>query len=102
MRRLYLQVYVAFVAILALFAALTATLWHLRGPSPQDQQLLEGAAAVVAERLPSGSRAEQEASLRGLAAPLRLNLSLWSADGQPVKRSKPRVGQARPLSSLVS
>ena len=81
MRRLYLQVYVAFVAILAVFAALTATLWHLRGPSPQDQQLLEGAAAVVAERLPSGSRAEQEASLRGLAAPLRLNLSLWSADG---------------------
>jgi signal transduction histidine kinase len=84
MRRLYLQVYVAFVAVLAVFAALTATLWHLRGPSPQDQQLLEGAAVVVAERLPSGSRAEQEASLRALAAPLRLNLSLWSPDGQPL------------------
>jgi len=82
MRRLYLQVYLAFLAILVLFAALTAALWHLRGPSPQDQQVLDGAAALVAERLPTGSRAEQERSLRALAAPLRLNLSLWSADGQ--------------------
>jgi signal transduction histidine kinase len=82
MRRLYLQVYVAFVAILAVFAALTAALWHLRGGGAPDQQMLEGAAAVVAERLLSGSRAEQEASLRALAAPLRLNLSLWSAEGQ--------------------
>jgi signal transduction histidine kinase len=82
MRRLYLQVYLAFLAILVLFAALTAALWHLRGPSPQDQQVLDGAAALVAERLPIGSRAEQERSLRALAAPLRLNLSLWSADGQ--------------------
>jgi signal transduction histidine kinase len=84
MRRLYLQVYVAFVAILAVFAALTAALWHLRGGGAPDQQMLEGAAAVVAERLLSGSRAEQEASLRALAAPLRLNLSLWSAEGQPL------------------
>ena len=105
MRRLYLQIYVAFVAILAVFAALAATLWHLRGPSPQDQQLLEGAAAVVAERLPSGSRAEQEASLRALAAPLRLNLSLWSADGQPLAsagESLPFPGRNRDESGWMS
>jgi len=82
MRRLYLQVYVAFVGILVVFAVLTATLWHLRGPSPEDQQTLDDVAALVAARLSSGSPAEQEASLRALADPLRVNLTLWSAQGQ--------------------
>jgi signal transduction histidine kinase len=35
MRRLYLQIYVAFVAILILFAVLAATAWHLRGPGAE-------------------------------------------------------------------
>jgi signal transduction histidine kinase len=93
MRRLYLQIYVAFLAILVVFAALIASIWHLRGPGGEDQQVLEGAAALLGERLPSGTRAEQEASLRALAGTLRLDLSLWSRDGQPVAH----VGEPLPF-----
>ena len=84
MRRLYLQVYAAFVTILVVFAALAATAWHLRGPGAEDQHTLDAVAALVAERLPSGSPAEQEAALRALADHLELGLSLWSATGEPL------------------
>jgi signal transduction histidine kinase len=82
MRRLYLQIYLAFIAILFVFAAVTAAIWHLRAPRAEDQQLLDEMAAVVADRLPPGPAAEQQASLRALAARLRLNLTLWGVDGQ--------------------
>jgi signal transduction histidine kinase len=81
MRRLYLQIYFAFVAILFVFAAVAATVWHLRDPRPEDQEMLDDMAALVADRLPPGSAAEQQASLRALAARLRLNLTLWDEDG---------------------
>ena len=82
MRRLYLQIYVAFIAILFVFAAVTAGIWHLREPRPEDEQLLDDMAALVADRLPSGPPADQQASLRALASRLRLNLTLWGEDGQ--------------------
>jgi signal transduction histidine kinase len=82
MRRLYLQIYFAFVAIIFVFAAVAATVWHLRDPRPEDQQMLDDMAALVAERLPSGSAAEQQASLRALASRLRLNLTLWDHEGR--------------------
>jgi signal transduction histidine kinase len=83
MRRLYLQVYFALLAILLVFGALVATAWHHGFLAEQDQETLDGAAALVAERLPSdGGPAEQQRALDALAATLRLNLSLWSADGQ--------------------
>ena len=105
MRRLYLQVYLAFVAILVVFAVLVATFWHLRGPSPEDQQTLDDVAALVAARLSSGSPAEQEASLRALADPLRLNLTLWSAAGQvesSVGERLPYPGRERSASGWMS
>jgi len=51
MRRLYLQIYLAFVAIIFVFAAVAATVWHLRDPRPEDQQMLSryGATALVAD-----------------------------------------------------
>jgi signal transduction histidine kinase len=82
MRRLYLQIYVAFIAILFVFAGLMAAIWHLREPPPEDQRMLDDVAAIVAERLPSGTAGEQEASLRALASRLRLNLTLWGEDGR--------------------
>jgi signal transduction histidine kinase len=82
MRRLYLQIYLAFIAILFVFAALAAAIWHLREPRAEDQQMLDDMAALVADRLPSGSAAEQQASLRALASRVRLNLTLWGEDGQ--------------------
>jgi len=47
MRRLYLQIYLAFIAILFVFAVVTAALWHLREPRP-DQTI------DAARRLPDG------------------------------------------------
>jgi len=82
MRRLYLQIYLAFIAILFVFAAMAAALWNLRDARPEDQQVLDDMAALVADRLPSGSVAEQQASLRALASRLRLNLTLWDGDGR--------------------
>ena len=85
MRRLYLQVYVAFLAILLFFSVLVAAAWHHGALAAQDQDTLDGAAVLIAERLPSGvPAAEQQRTLGALAATLRLNLSLWSEDGQPL------------------
>ena len=85
MRRLYLQVYVAFLAILLVFAVLVAAAWHHGALAAQDQDTLDGAAVLIAERLPSGvPPADQQRALGALAATLRLNLSLWSEDGQPL------------------
>lgn len=85
MRRLYLQVYFAFLGIVVLFAALAAGVWHFGGSAERDQATLEGAAALIADRLPpGGDPAEQQQALRKLAATLRLSLSLWSAEGRPL------------------
>ena len=84
MRRLYLQIYLAIVAILIVFAALAATAWH-HGLAPQDHETLNGAASLIAERLPSGDDpAVQHEALRSLASTLDLDLSLWSAEGQAI------------------
>ena len=85
MRRLYLQVYLAFLSILLVFAVLVAVAWHHGALAAQDQDTLDGAATVIAERLPSGGTpADQQRALGALAATLRLNLTLWSTDGQPL------------------
>jgi len=85
MRRLYLQIYLAIVAILVVFAALAGTAWHHGGLAPEDHETLKGAAALIAERLPSGDGpAAQREALRSLASALRLDLSLWGADGQAI------------------
>ncbi|HEU0106798.1 MAG TPA: histidine kinase dimerization/phospho-acceptor domain-containing protein, partial [Vicinamibacteria bacterium] len=85
MRRLYLQVYVAFLSILLVFSMLVAAAWHHGALAAQDQDTLDGAAVLIAERLPAGvPPADQQRALGALAATLRLNLSLWSEDGQPL------------------
>src|SRR5438552_1494836 len=82
MRRLYLQIYVAIVGILVVFAVLAGIAWHRGGLGPQDETL-GGAASLVAERLPpAGGPADRQRALRELAARLRLDLTLWSPDGQ--------------------
>jgi signal transduction histidine kinase len=84
MRRLYLQVYVAFLAILLVFGVLVAVAWHHGGLPIQEEETLGGAAALVAERLPAGDPARQHQALQELAATLRVHLSLWSPDGRPL------------------
>jgi signal transduction histidine kinase len=85
MRRLYLQIYLAIVAILVVFAVLAATAWHHGGLAPRDQRTIEANAALIIERLPPGSEvAAQREALHGLASTLGLDLALWSADGRPL------------------
>jgi hypothetical protein len=92
MRRLYLQIYLAIVAILVVFAVLAAAAWHHGGLAAQDQETLRGAAASIAERLPPGARArEQHEALRRLSSTLDLDLSLWSADGQAIDSTGARL-----------
>jgi signal transduction histidine kinase len=94
MRRLYLQVYLAFLAILLVFCVLVAAAWHQGALAAQHQDTLDGAAVLIGDRLPSGvGPAEQQRALGALAATLRLNLSLWSADGQPLAA----VGETLPF-----
>ena len=97
MRRLCLQVYLAFLSILLVFAVLVAAAWHHGALASQDQDTLDGAAVLIAERLPSvGTPAEQQRALGALAATLRLNLTLWSTDGQPLGA----VGERLPFPGL--
>ena len=77
MRRLYLQVYLAFLGIFALFAVLLALAWHSAPSSGDDPQALEGVAALAAELLRRDSpAADQQALLRRVARPAGLDLTL--------------------------
>ena len=92
MRRLYLQVYLAFVGVLVLFGALMLLAWRLAPASGDDQQALDSVAALAAELLPTDrARAEHEALLRRVAAPAGLDLTLWSAGGDPLAQVGPRL-----------
>ncbi|HEY7509143.1 MAG TPA: HAMP domain-containing sensor histidine kinase [Vicinamibacteria bacterium] len=88
MRRLYLQVYVAFVGILLLFGMLMIGAWHLVPSASGEQQALESAAALAAELLgPPLSPEAQRTLLRRVAAPANLDLTLWSAEGEALAQA---------------
>ena len=63
MRRLYLQVYLAFLAVLLVFGVLVATAWHHGFLAEQDQDTLDGAAA--AGRGPAAARCAGRRSSSG-------------------------------------
>ena len=91
MRKLYLRIYFAVLASLAIFALAAAALWHAVA-EPHDS----GELAVIARNvLPpaSSSAAEQQAALERLARDLHADLALFSRDGA-------RLGSVgRPLSA---
>jgi signal transduction histidine kinase len=80
MPRLYLRIYVAVLASLAVFALAAGVLWHtLADPHGGDE-----IAALVARNLlppPAASAAEQQAALERLARDVRADLALFSQDG---------------------
>jgi signal transduction histidine kinase len=83
MRRLYLQVYAAFVGILVLFGILAWVAWRLAGPDPEERRALDGFAALVAEALPApdAPRGELRAALERLAARFPADVAVHGADG---------------------
>jgi signal transduction histidine kinase len=85
MRRLYLQVYLAFVGVLVLFAVLLLAAWRLAPSGGGEAQALEGVAALASELLRADAAPqEQQALLARVAGPAGLDLTLYSADGEPI------------------
>ena len=83
MRRFYLQVYAAFLAILLLFAVIASLAWWLGHPDAQERQFLDGVARVIGEGLPAPGAppAELEAALARLASDFAVDVELRGADG---------------------
>ena len=84
MRHLYVQIYVALVAILILFGVLVFATWHLLPPIEERQQLMTGSAAVLSDLLPAKERpiTETQAALDRLYDQLGVDLSLYGADAK--------------------
>jgi signal transduction histidine kinase len=83
MRRLYLQVYAAFLGIALLFGLLMWGVWWLRPAGDEQQRMLDGLAALVADALPPASAPPDamRAKLGELAIKFRADLTLRHADG---------------------
>ena len=84
MRHLYVQIYVALVAILILFGVLVFAAWLLLPPSEDRQRLITGGAAVLGDLLPAKDRpiTETQAALDRLYDQLGADLSLYAADAK--------------------
>jgi signal transduction histidine kinase len=83
MRRLYLRIYFAVLASLALFAIAAGILWHtVADPHAGDEVLATIARNVLPA--PGASAAEQQAALERLAREVPVDLALFSADGRPL------------------
>ena len=84
MRHLYVQIYIALVAILVLFGVLVFAAWLLLPPSEERQRLMTGSAAVLGDLLPAKDRpiAETRVALDRLYGQLGADLSLYSADAK--------------------
>lgn len=84
MRHLYLQFYIALVAILIVFGVLVFAAWLLLPPSAEQQRLMTGSAAVLSDLLPTKDRpiSETRAALDRLYEQLGVSLSLYSSDAQ--------------------
>jgi signal transduction histidine kinase len=80
------------VAVLLVSGVLVALAWWLGPRHDADQPALDGAAAVVSELLdPRRSGEDPEVVLRRLADQIGMNITLWSADGQPLVEIGPRL-----------
>ena len=82
MRRLYLQVYVAFLGIVALFAVLMALAWWLVPADAQERHQLDGLGALLTQSMPATLAPEAlQGRLQGLAERFDADLTLRTADG---------------------
>jgi len=83
MRRLYLQIYLAFVGILLLFGVLVSIAWWLIPSDEQDRRPLEGMGALLGEVLPGPGRPphELQAELDRLAHQFNADVTLRAGDG---------------------
>ena len=84
MRHLYLQIYLAFLAIsaAAVLTLLVVVRLHFSPREPPASRHLAGVASLLAERVPPGApRERQAAELRALGERLQVGLVLWDRSG---------------------
>lgn len=94
MRRLYLQIYLALVGVLVLFAVLATLAWWAAPQTPLDRQLLAGIGELAADLLPAGAPPdERRAALERLRRQLAADLALRAPDGKLLAE----VGRPLPL-----
>lgn len=105
MRRLYLQIYAAFVLIVVVFALLAAAAWHMFGTDQaQPRGALAGAGAILSKWLPAAERPadEQQAALQQLAEWFGVDAALRRSDGGSIAAAgafMPSAHEAAPLES---
>jgi len=82
MRRLYLQIYLAFVAVLVLFGALMALTWWL-SPSDGPEHTAEGMSVLVGAALPPKGQppAALQAEVERLAREFNADITVRAEDG---------------------
>jgi signal transduction histidine kinase len=83
MRRLYLQIYLAFVGILLLFGAMLATVWWGWSGERGDEHTPQGLALLFSEALPAQDAGipALQSSLSRLAAAFDADVNVRAADG---------------------
>jgi signal transduction histidine kinase len=84
-RRLYLQIYLAFVSIVILFGILLASVvWYVRSYTPDDHRAFEGAAKLVGEILPPRDRttSELQREIERLGEQFGVDLAVTDPDGK--------------------
>ena len=86
MRRLYLQVYLAFLGILVVFAVLSGALWFFLHDDDDGRRAFEGVAEILGKALPGPDRpvAELEHALVRLHTQFGIDLKLSRTDGEPI------------------
>ena len=80
MRKLYVRIYFAVLASLAVFALAAGLLWRAFGEEGPWSRAYEVAATLAQNALPppSAPKAEQQAALERLAANLRADIALFA------------------------
>jgi len=86
MRKLYVRIYFAVLASLAVFALAAGLLWRAFGEDGPWSRAYEVAATLAQNALPpvGAPKIEQQAALEKLAANLRADVALFAADRSPL------------------
>ncbi len=86
MRKLYVRIYFAVLASLAVFALAAGLLWRAFGVDGPWSQAYEVAATLAQNALPpvGAPKTEQQAALEKLAANLRADVALFAPDRSPL------------------
>ncbi len=84
MRRLYLQIYVAFVGIVILFGVLIMLAWFLIPPRGQDLMMFEGVATLAGELLPASDEPIEKLqdTLERIGSKFPADIAVHNPDGK--------------------